>query len=93
MLDTSYIETEDTLFDGYVTPSFQRKKSAHTVEALKNINYLPHFSRHHHRTLLLTDHYRRENALFRKPCPTCQTLVKPSLQQQHDDAYHPFVVT
>lgn len=31
----------------------------------------------------------RENALYRKPCPTCGTLVKPELQDQHNEAYHP----
>jgi hypothetical protein len=33
--------------------------------------------------------YRRQNELYRKPCPTCQTLVKPELLHQHYDAYHP----
>ena len=30
-----------------------------------------------------------ENNTFRKPCLTCGTLVKPELQDQHNEAYHP----
>lgn len=36
----------------------------------------------------LTKFYREENERLRKPCKTCGTLVRPELQQQHDDAYH-----
>jgi len=31
---------------------------------------------------------RRENERLRRPCPTCQTPVKPALQGEHDQAYH-----
>jgi hypothetical protein len=35
----------------------------------------------------LLEPFRRQNRL-RKPCPTCNNLVMPHLQQEHDDAYH-----
>lgn len=67
------------------TPLARRRESRDSVSSpLASFN-----NRRREAMERITNYYRQENERLRKPCPTCNTLVKPELQKQHNTMYHP----
>ena len=81
--------SQDSSFISSGVFSTSIKMRFYPSEPMDGRAFQPKFRNNKNQLLVFYRHMVMENKTLRKPCLVCGTLVKPELQEEHNEAYHP----